>query len=84
MWYFFEYLVVVVAVTIIVTQIIIPTLMGTRMFPMFRRRKLVSRVEEARELLVQMQLEEEARELERKAYYEPEVSDSADGKESPK
>lgn len=63
MWYIFEGLIMIVAVTTIVSQVIYPTVMGTRMFPMFRRRILLRELSEARERREQDRLAQEASEL---------------------
>ncbi len=63
MWFFLEGIVIAIAVTGVITQVIFPTIMGTKLFPLFRHRKLVNEIVEAREALEQERLAEVARSL---------------------
>jgi len=68
MWFVFEYLAMAAVATVMFTQVLYPIVMGTKIFPMLRRRKLAATVVEARERLEQDRIAQEASELWSRTY----------------
>lgn len=81
MWFVGENLLMVLLAAFILTQIIIPIVRGTQMFPLFRRRSRTARLAEVREKLEQVEMDREVQELLQKLVEEVRKADSTAQKE---